>query len=61
MPDPQLQDGRMWEPGWQGHAEAQRVRIAGLPLVEKLRWLEEAQHVLAHLRRGPVRKRAEGP
>jgi hypothetical protein len=47
-------DARGWEAGWQGHAEAQRARIAGLPLTEKLRWLEEAQHLLVHLRRGPV-------
>ena len=46
-------DDRGWETGWQGHAEAQRARIARLPLVEKLRWLEEAQHLLFHLRRGP--------
>ena len=46
-------DDRGWETGWQGHAEAQRARIARLPLVEKLRWLEEAQHLLLHLRRGP--------
>lgn len=45
--------GQGWEPGWQGHAQAQRARIARLPLVEKLRWLEEAQTVLAHLRKGP--------
>ena len=42
----------MWESGWEGHAEAQRARIARLPLREKLRWLEEAQHLLLHLRRG---------
>ena len=43
----------MWERGWEGHTEAQRLRIACLSLTEKLRWLEEAQQVLVHLRRGP--------
>ena len=46
-------DRQQWEAGWQGHAEAQRARIARLTLREKLRWLEEAQHLLLHLRRGP--------
>lgn len=46
-------DGQRWEAGWQGHAEAQRARTARLTLREKLRWLEEAQHLLVHLRRGP--------
>lgn len=46
--------GRGWESGWQGHADAQRARIAGLSLTEKLRWLEEAQQLLVHLRRGPA-------
>jgi len=47
----------MWELGWQGHADAQRARLARLPLEEKLRWLEEAQHLLLHLRRGPNPRR----
>ena len=50
--------GRGWEEGWQGHAEAQRARIARLTLREKLRWLEEAQHLLIHLRRGPGPRRS---
>ena len=50
-------EDRVWESGWDGHAEAQRARIARLSLEEKLRWLEEAQHLLQHLRRGPGRKR----
>ncbi len=52
--DQDPREAGVWEVGWQGHADAQRARIAGLPLVEKLRWLEEAQHLLIHLRRGPV-------
>ena len=50
-------DGQQWEAGWQGHAEAQRARIARLPFQEKLRWLEEAQYLLVHLRRGPGPRR----
>jgi len=46
-------EDRGWESGWQGHAEAQRARIARLSMREKLRWLEEAQYLLIHLRRGP--------
>ena len=60
MPEPaRPPEDRVWESGWEGHAEAQRARIARLPLEEKLRWLEEAQHLLLHLRRGPGRKRDE--
>jgi hypothetical protein len=57
MPERAARDERLWEAGWQGHADAQRARLASLPLPEKLRWLEEAQHLLAHLRRGPGPKR----
>jgi hypothetical protein len=53
MPEPDAREDRLWESGWQGHADAQRARLARLPLREKLRWLEEAQEVLRHLRRGP--------
>ena len=37
------QDERVWEPGWEGHSEAQARRFAALSLIEKIRWLEEAQ------------------
>jgi len=57
MPEPNPRDGQVWELGWQGHADAQRARLARLPLEEKLRWLEEAQHLLRYLRRGPGPKR----
>jgi len=49
MADQDPRDGHQWEAGWQGHAEAQRARIARLPLREKLRWLEEAQRLVAQL------------
>lgn len=35
-----------WDVDWESHARAQRLRMAELPLTEKLRWLEEA-HELA--------------
>ncbi|MGH7731876.1 MAG: hypothetical protein ACRENJ_11575 [Candidatus Eiseniibacteriota bacterium] len=60
MPELDPRDGLGWESGWQGHAEAQRVRLGRLPLPEKLRWLEEAQHLLHHLRRGPGPRRRPG-
>lgn len=44
-------DERLWEVGWEGHRRAQARRMAALPLAEKLRWLEEAQAMVAHLRR----------
>lgn len=47
---------RVWESGWDGHAAAQRRRLAKLPLSEKLRWLEEAQRLLAHLAKGRAPK-----
>jgi hypothetical protein len=53
--DPREERG--WEAGWQGHAQAQRTRLGRLSMREKLRWLEEAQHLLMHLRRGPGRRR----
>jgi hypothetical protein len=40
-----------WPRGWAEHTDAQRRRLARLPLVEKLRWLEEAQKLAEHLRR----------
>lgn len=50
---------RVWERGWEGHALAQRRRLAALSLEEKLAWLESA-HALASylLQRGPVTRSA---
>lgn len=44
-------DERVWERGWDGHARAQRLRLARLPLSDKLDWLEEAHRVVRHLTR----------
>ena len=40
---------QFWESGWEGHSDAQRRRLARLSLIEKLRWLEEAQRLVLHL------------
>jgi hypothetical protein len=41
----------VWERGWDGHETLQRERLSRLPLSEKLRWLEEAHHLVLHLSR----------
>lgn len=51
MPD-DPRDAREWERGWEGHELAQRRRMARLTLAEKLEWLESAQRLVLHLRRG---------
>ena len=51
MPD-DPRDERVWERGWEGHELAQRRRMARLTLAEKLEWLESAQRMVLHLRRG---------
>lgn len=40
---------QLWERGWEGHETHQRERLAGLSLAEKLRWLEEAHHLVLQL------------
>ena len=40
---------RVWEEGWDGHHAEQLRRLARLPLVEKLRWLEDTGHLVQHL------------
>ncbi len=42
-------DNRTWETGWQGHTSAQLRRLALLPFSEKLKWLEEAHHLVLRL------------
>ncbi|MEO6462505.1 MAG: hypothetical protein ABIP29_05465 [Candidatus Eisenbacteria bacterium] len=49
--------GDGWDAGWEGHALAQRRRIAALPLWVRIDWLEETQRLVMNLRegrRGPV-------
>ena len=52
MVEPDPRDERVWERGWDGHELAQRRRMARLSLEEKLEWLESAQRLVFHLRRG---------
>jgi hypothetical protein len=56
--EPESRDERRWETGWEGHALAQRRRMARLSMAEKLEWLESAQRLVFHLRRGA--RRADG-
>jgi hypothetical protein len=42
----------LWESGWDGHEKAQILRLARLPLAEKIKWLEEAQEVIDSLKSG---------
>lgn len=51
MTDDPRKDEQEWEVGWEGHRDAQRRRVAKLSLVEKIRWLEEAQQLAGHLQR----------
>ncbi len=39
-------DNRTWDSGWQGHTSAQLSRLAILPFSEKLKWLEDAHHLV---------------
>ena len=39
----------LWEYGWDGHEKAQLIRMSKLCLIEKIRWLEEAQEMLENL------------
>ncbi len=50
MAENELQDEGTWPVGWDGHERAQLLRMAAWPLPLKLRWLEEAQALVEHLR-----------
>jgi hypothetical protein len=39
----------MWERGWDGHDREQLIRLARLPLAQKLQWLEEAHRLVRQL------------
>lgn len=56
-------DERVWEQGWDGHADAQLRRLSLLTLAQKLDWLEEAHSRVRRLRAQPgvVRESATGP
>jgi len=60
--DPKLPDESGWDRGFEGHAEAQRRRIAALPLWIRIEWLEETQRLLARLHRvGPTQGPDDSP
>jgi hypothetical protein len=44
-------DNGVWEKGWREHDTQQLRRLAALPLVVKLKWLEEAHRIVRHLSR----------
>ena len=48
----ELDEDRVWEEGWEAHELAQLRRLARIPLVEKIRWLERAQRLAKQLNSG---------
>lgn len=54
--DPTTARDRGWDRGYEGHADAQRRRIAALPLWLKIEWLEEMQRLIAHMDRSDLPK-----
>lgn len=61
-PTPIEGDGHCWEQGWDGHEHAQRQRMAALPFVERLKWLEEAQDLVLAMRAArEMRQQAASP
>lgn len=49
MQEPEAE--RVWETGWDGHKQAQRLRFARLSLDEKLDWLEDAHQLVLQAQR----------
>ncbi len=49
--DPNGPESAGWDRGFEGHAEAQRRRIAALPLWLRIEWLEETQRLLERMKR----------
>ena len=52
MSDHHRPDDRLWESGFEGHRRAQMLRLARLPLAEKLRWMEEAHRLIRRIQAG---------
>lgn len=49
--DPEkVKDQRIWENGFDGHADAQLLRLAALSFREKVEWLEAMQKRFAKVR-----------
>lgn len=55
MADGDGPSGQDWECGWESHRRAQALRLARLPLSEKLAWLEQAHGLMLHLARSRAR------
>lgn len=53
------QSDRQWDCGWDEHKRRQMLRLAKLPLAEKLAWLEEAQRLVDTLTRERAKKRGK--
>ena len=49
---------RSWEAGWDEHERAQRRRLAALPLMEKLVWLEESHAIVLQISRARAQRGA---
>lgn len=49
-------DQRIWENGFDGHADAQLLRLAALSFREKVAWLEAMQKALARVSNAAARK-----
>ena len=49
----------LWEKGWDGHEEAQLLRMAKLPLEQKIRWLEEAQELMQSFEQSRKRRQKD--
>jgi hypothetical protein len=52
---------RCWDAGWEGHKLAQLLRLARLPLHQKLNWLEGAQRVVRELQRSAPSTASDDP
>jgi hypothetical protein len=48
----------IWERGWEGHEREQLIRLARLPLAQKLQWLEEAHRLVRQLTGAAVARSA---
>ena len=45
----ELNQDKHWERGWKEHEHLQLLRLAHLPLSDKLSWLEQAHRIVLHL------------
>lgn len=51
-------DNQGWDRGWEAHEREQQRRLAKLSLYEKVKWLEEMQEMIEHLRKQRNRQTA---